>query len=55
MHLYKRVHLSANFGLPFILLSYRTHQSEHLVENVCPWPHYLPRYDILNIKYSELI
>ena len=39
----------------FIVISYRTHQYEHLEERIMPLAAYLPRYDILNITYSELI
>ena len=32
-HLYKRVRFWATFGLCIIIISYRTHQYEHIEEN----------------------
>ena len=36
LHPHKTDHLSATFGLRFIVLSYRTHEYEHLKEKSLP-------------------
>ena len=55
-HPYKRVRLLAIFGSHLTVLYYRAHQYEHFEEKkYVHSPPYLPRYDLLNITYSELI